>query len=213
MENNSIAKLYSSHPIPVTTKCIRVLDIQAPSSLQPDGGPVQGSLRVIDLDQKPIFSALSYVWGQFSTTPKTISCESVAFPVSDSCYSALMHLRRKLGDFTIWIDAICINQTSIAEKQLQIPLMGDIYDRAIRVFVWLGEGTSATDRAMIYIRNCGLLEYFFVDGDPTGAELQAPRSWRAFFITYFSRWSFKSYFNPFIKDGKSSCKMAYFTQL
>jgi Heterokaryon incompatibility protein (HET) len=213
MENNSIAEPYSSHPIPVATKCIRVLDVHAPSSSQPDGGPVQGSLRVIDLDQEPIFSALSYVWGPFSTPPKTIPCESVAVPVSDSCYSALTYLRRKLGGFTIWIDAICINQTFVAEKQLQIPLMGDIYDRATRVFVWLREGTSATDRAMIYIRTCGLLEYFFADGVPTGAELQAPRSWRAFFSTYFSRWSFKTYFNPFIKDGKSSCKTAYYTEL
>ncbi len=40
-----------------------------------------------------------------------------------------------------WIDAICIDQSSIAEKSMQVPLMSDIYTRAHTVFVWLGDAT------------------------------------------------------------------------
>ncbi|KAK4098470.1 hypothetical protein N658DRAFT_476979 [Parathielavia hyrcaniae] len=38
----------------------------------------------------------------------------------------------------LWIDAICIDQGSPAEKAAQIPLMGEVYSRAGRVLAWLG---------------------------------------------------------------------------
>jgi hypothetical protein len=37
----------------------------------------------------------------------------------------------------MWVDAICIDQMSIAEKNKQIPLMGDLYRRAEQVLMWL----------------------------------------------------------------------------
>ncbi|KAF2744694.1 hypothetical protein M011DRAFT_506136 [Sporormia fimetaria CBS 119925] len=38
----------------------------------------------------------------------------------------------------IWVDAVCINQTDMHEKELQIQLMRDIYSGAEEVIVWLG---------------------------------------------------------------------------
>ncbi|KAF2098866.1 hypothetical protein NA57DRAFT_56504 [Rhizodiscina lignyota] len=38
-----------------------------------------------------------------------------------------------------WIDAICIDQSNIAERNQQIKLMGNIYSDAVSVMVWLGE--------------------------------------------------------------------------
>jgi len=94
---------------------------------------------------EPTFTAFSYVWGH-STGSKTISIGSVNLPIRDNCFSALWHLRRKFPtDFTIWIDAVCIDQTLTEEKEQQIPLMGDIYSIADVTFVWLGEGSEASD--------------------------------------------------------------------
>jgi len=42
----------------------------------------------------------------------------------------------------VWIDALCINQSSLAERSQQVPLMSRIYTSAAYVFVWLGEDSS-----------------------------------------------------------------------
>jgi hypothetical protein len=39
----------------------------------------------------------------------------------------------------MWTDAICIDQTSVVDKNQQVPLMGDIYRKAHEVVIWLGD--------------------------------------------------------------------------
>ena len=39
---------------------------------------------------------------------------------------------------SLWADAVCIDQKNPAEKNVQVPLMGLIYRKAVRVVVWLG---------------------------------------------------------------------------
>lgn len=41
----------------------------------------------------------------------------------------------------LWVDALCINQEDIREKESQIPRMRKIYECAERVIVWLGPST------------------------------------------------------------------------
>jgi hypothetical protein len=50
-------------------------------------------------------------------------------------------------DKPIWIDAICINQRDIAEKEHQIPLMDQIYSEAFKVYFWLSGGTQIDEEA------------------------------------------------------------------
>ncbi|KAL8346766.1 hypothetical protein RB598_000588 [Gaeumannomyces tritici] len=37
---------------------------------------------------------------------------------------------------SLWIDAICINQSSLTERSEQVPRMDDIYSKASKVIVW-----------------------------------------------------------------------------
>lgn len=37
-----------------------------------------------------------------------------------------------------WVDAICINQNDMSERNEQVPRMGDIYSMASRVWIWIG---------------------------------------------------------------------------
>jgi hypothetical protein len=155
--DTELSDLYRSISLPRDGKCIRVLDVEIGQTSDPTGGPLRSSMRVVDLEDHPSFTALSYVWQQRTTATDesynapNILCNEVTVPITANCFSALLHLRKKLGNFTVWIDAVCINQTDKQESSFQIPLMGDIYSGAQEVYLWLGEGNEATDRAMAYL--------------------------------------------------------------
>lgn len=142
------SQLYESLPL-TTSSCIRVLDIVRDK--QNSTGPLRGTLRVVNLRDSPRFTALSYVWGEFSPIRDVVWCNAAALPVTKSCYEALSSLREIYGTFTIWIDAICINQGNEGEKSSQIPLMHEIYTWAEAVYIWLGRGTSEATRAIEFL--------------------------------------------------------------
>jgi hypothetical protein len=59
--------------------------------------------------------------------------------------SSLLHLRYEEEDRLIWADGLCIQQSDTAERNQQVDRMGDIYERATRVVVWLGNGDPKID--------------------------------------------------------------------
>lgn len=48
----------------------------------------------------------------------------------------------------VWIDAICIDQVDILEKNQQVSIMSRIFSSAAFVLVWLGDEKDNSDRAM-----------------------------------------------------------------
>jgi Heterokaryon incompatibility protein (HET) len=150
--------LYALHSLAASETSIRVLSLEAnpkPHSQQKEA--LLGNLRVVDLNDKPVFTALSYVWGEQSDPEKdTIHCEGHRIQITHNCWSALCNLQKIFGSITIWIDAICINQDDAEEKKRQIPLMGTIFSLAQPVYIWLGNGTKETDEAMDYLARGGL---------------------------------------------------------
>jgi hypothetical protein len=54
----------------------------------------------------------------------------------------LLEFRRKGDNRFLWIDALCIDQSSSEDKDFQLPMMRYYYDRAIEVNVWLGTANS-----------------------------------------------------------------------
>lgn len=143
-------------------RCIRVFDVEPAISPGELNEQVRGSFRVVDLAAPGphYFSALSYVWGEPELKPSMVQCGAHLIPLQENGLSALKHLRKKLDRFSIWIDALCINQDDEQEKENQIPLMGDIYSKCDNVYIWLGNGNAKTQRAMAYLREPKLLEYF-----------------------------------------------------
>jgi Heterokaryon incompatibility protein (HET) len=65
------------------------------------------------------------------------------FQATTNLESALRHLR---SDRTkvLWVDAVCINQRNIDEKNSQVRRMGEIFAKASNVIVWLGEADKTT---------------------------------------------------------------------
>lgn len=95
------------------------------------------------------YEALSYVWGTSVSTEK-IYVNEEEVTVTSNLLAALRHLRDTKEVRTLWIDAICINQSDQDEKSAQVKEMGNIYSNAATVCCWLGED-PATD-AMRFIR-------------------------------------------------------------
>jgi hypothetical protein len=137
---NPLANAYSyrplnSDPIIVSIRLLVLLPARRYSGI--DCG-IECKLTHVSLSLGPRYEALSYTPGP-PTNPREIIIDGVEFPVTENLFQALTHLRSRRGPRTIWIDAICINQGDIAERNDQVRLMGSIYARAQKVLVWLGE--------------------------------------------------------------------------
>jgi hypothetical protein len=116
------------------------------------------SLHETPLEDTPDFTALSYVWGSKSGN-KSIRCDGKLIAVTDNCREAMRRLRSEAGGkkVRLWIDSICIDQSSTTEKSSQVSMMGDIYARADRVVAWLGTGTWRTAQAFDLFSRIGSL--------------------------------------------------------
>src|ERR1700712_2482196 len=89
-------------------------------------------LQSAQLDSPPSYEALSYTWGD-PKAKETILCNGKKLEIGKSLSSALHTLRYTDRKRTLWIDAVCINQEDKQEKNIQVPLMCDIYRQADRV--------------------------------------------------------------------------------
>lgn len=122
--------------------------------------PLHIQLQHHALEQGPTrprrFDALSYVWGSREKTDR-VFCDGRSISVTPNCALAMRHLRYKQGSRVLWIDAICIDQNSLLERNHQVALMGEIYTAAHNVIIWLGTGSPEVDRAIQNIqRLCSL---------------------------------------------------------
>ncbi|KAF2826061.1 hypothetical protein CC86DRAFT_324930 [Ophiobolus disseminans] len=77
--------------------------------------------------------------------------------------AALRHLRYGKSLRVVWIDALCINQSSTDEKNKQVAAMGEIYSMADRVIMWLGIRENGSDKALHIIEL--MTQYVEMDWD------------------------------------------------
>lgn len=130
---------------------IRVLRLE-PAAVR--NSPLRCSLEEVSLDTFPEYSALSYAWeAQSPTCP--VECGDGILYITLNCVTALQQLRHEGVTQTLWIDSICIDQTSVEERSHQVALMGEIYKLASRVIVWLGENDSSTEQAIQRLSDIG----------------------------------------------------------
>lgn len=94
------------------------------------------------------YDALSYTWGEPVFT-LSIDINGHRFSITENLHSAIVHLRQGYSEGAyVWIDALCIDQSNLEEKALQIPNMYSIFKKARRVVAWLGDATACTRYAV-----------------------------------------------------------------
>ena len=125
---------------------LRLLKIK---SVTPEG--VHCSLSVISSRRKRpiVYNALSYTWGDESLKSRIIVNDK-AFYVTFNLEHALRHLETSKH---YWIDAICINQVDLEERNHQIQRMRNIYKSAYMVVVWLGRDHEPEDEELWFRRD------------------------------------------------------------
>ncbi|ETS80257.1 hypothetical protein PFICI_07786 [Pestalotiopsis fici W106-1] len=128
-----------------------------------DADQIICTLEVADWASELHYAAISYVWGD-PTIKRAILINGQQFNVTENLHSALWHIRKnnmlqpegsgQPESLPLWVDAVCINQDSIEERNHQVPLMGSIYGSASRVIYWLGrkeDGILSGDAAIAAI--------------------------------------------------------------
>ena len=96
------------------------------------------------LRSSPRYEALSYTWGDVRNR-QSITSDTGDLLVTRNLFEALIHLRHTEEIRTLWVDAVCINQDEVLERDAQVRLMGRIYSRADLVIVWLGPSANSSD--------------------------------------------------------------------
>ncbi|KAE8444215.1 hypothetical protein EG329_000812 [Mollisiaceae sp. DMI_Dod_QoI] len=96
------------------------------------------------------YKALSYMWGS-PNEARSISIDSRTCYIRQNLWWALYFLRSKEEVIVLWIDALCINQANIEERNYQVRQMDRIYKDAKKVVIWVGCESPNDAKALPYI--------------------------------------------------------------
>jgi hypothetical protein len=102
----------------------------------------------VNLMDSPSYAALSYVWGNPQVT-NTARCNGRLVNITINLKAALKRLRHPSETVPCWVDALCINQSDIDERNKQVMLMGSIYSQALNVAIYLGEENANCEQVFI----------------------------------------------------------------
>ncbi|KAI0853388.1 HET-domain-containing protein [Daldinia vernicosa] len=118
-------------------------------TLLPGSGqdPLECILSHGDIGKSPPYEAISYVWGD-PHDKVGIICNGKPLAITAGLHTVLHHFRSPSEKRSLWADAICINQSDSNERGSQVGRMKDIYSKADRVLIWLGEEKDESDRGI-----------------------------------------------------------------
>jgi hypothetical protein len=127
------ASRFSYIPLASTQDHIRTLRVL------PDlkNGYIQCKLEHTSMAESSSYACLSYVWGPPGIA-RTILLNDTMFAVRRNLFEFLETARQRFHQ-ALWVDAVCINQSDILEKNEQVAQMGEIYRNATVVIAWLGD--------------------------------------------------------------------------
>lgn len=141
-----------------------------------------------DFDTAPKYAAVSYTWGapeekcymldesedvnaEDTSTPIVI-VNGLPVPVGENLHSLLLEFRSSYaegwGSTHYWIDALCINQSNLREKSVQVQLMSQIYKRAGSALIWLGPAHERSIRTFNMMRELANVQVAYELGEAEG---------------------------------------------
>lgn len=145
----STACQYPGEALDSSKREIRILGL-LPGLFNDDTACTLGTCSINDSPEgrtPPPYEALSYSWGQLTLGETIRLNHEDRFPVTDNLAAALRRLRHPRDVRMLWVDALCVDQSDLAERSEQVSYMRLIFGSAERTVVWLGElGAATTER-------------------------------------------------------------------
>jgi len=90
-----------------------------------DSDRLMCSLDTFRLEEAPLYTTLSYVWGE-EPVDRVIALNGRPVKVARNLHRILQYLSNR-DSGALWIDALCIDQSNLQEKSRQVQLLGKIY--------------------------------------------------------------------------------------
>ena len=109
--------------------------------------PIRCFLEHHSVNRAKRYMALSYVW----RNPKDslfIQVDGRPFKVTENLRAFLAAYRTNTTCPVLWIDAICVDQNNILERNAQVELMKRVFEGAESVVIWLGPELDNTKAAI-----------------------------------------------------------------
>ncbi|KAK0370186.1 HET domain-containing protein [Colletotrichum limetticola] len=157
---------FQYQPLEKGVDCTRFLSIHPAKN---DSDPtISCALNHIAFGEKPSYEALSYRWGEEAPV-HTIVLNGHPFLVRKNLRDALLYLQNRGNGGLLWVDAICIDQANVQERNRQVAIMRHIYFRARTVVVWLGSTYSQFQEGMGPLEARFAPEESSMDESPTTA--------------------------------------------
>jgi hypothetical protein len=101
-------------------------------------------------DTTSYYDAVSYCWGDAIFSHGLVCDRTSKIRITNNVDAMLRQFRKTSKYRCLWIDAICLNQQDLEEKDIQVPLMGNIYRQATKVLVWLGPAIQSEDVSLAF---------------------------------------------------------------
>lgn len=138
-QRNNTAFLYDR----LDASQIRLIQLE-PGAL---GAPLYCDLQAVPLGRATgTYLAISYTWGGVEPSVP-IQCNGGIFKVTENLNDALHRIRDRVRARLVWADAVCINQQDNDEKACQVPMMGQIFQKAKQVVIWLAPNSVMASEA------------------------------------------------------------------
>lgn len=125
---------------------------------------IECRLRAVDLHAPGPYWAISYVWGS-EDAAQEIDVDGKRATVHTNLHAALCAARGLFlsnvdahGSYIpLWIDAVCINQGDLQERNEQVSIMDTIYKQATGVWVTINEALKETSIVAYVLKHIHLL--------------------------------------------------------
>ncbi|KAK6430328.1 hypothetical protein LTR95_013515 [Oleoguttula sp. CCFEE 5521] len=152
---NRVRKYHTEKSLSIGCPCGGMIPYDSTGFLDEDSEQEINGDRLDALDSEAgiFYEAISYAWGSSNLVNHIIIDDTWTLAITLSLYQALQSFRLHYETRLLWADAVCIDQSNLIEKAVQVSRMGETYQSATRVLAWLGE-SDRHDRLAF-----GLLEW------------------------------------------------------
>jgi hypothetical protein len=152
---------YLYRPLSTTPLEIRIVTLKP----GPWAAEIKCEFNHAFIEELPVYEALSYTWGNLNDV-RSISLGGFPWNVTANLETALRYLRYPDNPRNIWVDALCINQEDIVEKEEQVRRMRHIYARATTIVSWTGVPSHNSDTAFDVIERLATCFYNAPEAPP-----------------------------------------------